>query len=105
MAYRVTLVDLAEAELSEYVETLRKESESAAVRWFEAFIKLQDEIAEYPAAFSLAPEAFLSRRRWQSANFYSHRVIFRVIEEEGLIEILRVYHGARRPLRRTDVDS
>lgn len=105
MAYRVTLVDLAEADLADYIQVLRAESESVAKRWLKAFIKLQDEIAENPFVFSLAPEVFLLRRQWRSANFFSHRVIFRVSDEENLVEILRVYHGARRPLRRTDVDS
>ena len=31
-------------------------------------------------------------------HYHSHRAIFRIHENDRLTEVLRVYHGSRRPL-------
>jgi mRNA-degrading endonuclease RelE of RelBE toxin-antitoxin system len=35
--------------------------------------------------------------------YHSHRVIYAVYEEEEVVMIHRVYHGARKPLKAGDV--
>lgn len=105
MTYEIVLSRSAKAELHEFLASLALESIEAPKKWVDEFDLVLEHISDNPYGFSLIPEFFAIRKRWRSANVYSHRLIFSVNDEQRIVTILRIYHGARRPLRRSDVDS
>lgn len=61
-------------------------------------------LQEMPGRFPVIPEAEELGLPYRSALHHSHRVIFRVDAEKNTVYVVRVYHGARRPLTPEDVD-
>ena len=40
---------------------------------------------------------------YRSAQHYSHRLIYRIDEEASIVYVVRLYHGARKPLEPEDI--
>ena len=56
-----------------------------------------------PKRFPVIAEAEEIGFPYRSFMYHSHRVIYAVHEEEEIVIIHRVYHGARRPLKAEDI--
>ena len=103
MAYKVILSDPAVVEVEEVVEFICADSREKARLWLSDFWWSVDTLKELPLRQPLIPEAESMGIPYRSFPLYSHRVIYRVDEEQGIVYIVRVYHSARRPLKPDDV--
>ena len=61
-------------------------------------------LAENPKRFAVIPEVGEFSQEIRDMNHYSHRIVYWVRDAEQTVEILRVYHGSRRPLTPKDID-
>ena len=94
----------AHADLDEYADRIREESAKAARSWLTGAWKKIFPLSENPRRFAIIDEAEVIGAEVRDVVHFSHRIIYRVKESERVVEILRVYHGARRPLASEDFE-
>ncbi|AIE85974.1 type II toxin-antitoxin system RelE/ParE family toxin [Fimbriimonas ginsengisoli] len=98
MAYRVEATFQAARDIEEAIAYIGEDSVSAARKWHSELQELIQSLEEMPARFPIIAEADILKRPYRSAHHYSHRVIFRIDEGEKKVYVVRLYHGARKPL-------
>ena len=104
MAFRVEITDPARDDIDEAVAFLAHHSQQAARKWKIELQALILSLQEMPGRFAVIPEATELGMPYRSAPHHSHRVIFRIEESNNTVYVVRVYHGARRPLSPEDID-
>ena len=103
MAYRVVVMPSARADLDEYTAYIAEDSPGRAVEWLSQAWELIFSLKENPKRFAVIPEAHELGGELRDVRHFSHRIVYWVREEQGVVEIIRVYHGARRELRPDDL--
>jgi toxin ParE1/3/4 len=105
--YKVIVQDAAIRDAREYAAFIRKKSKDAeaARRWLDALEALIQALAEMPNRYKVIEEQEDFQIRLQQVIHFSHRVIYHVDERTQTVHVLRIYHGARRPLISDDVDE
>ena len=105
MAYKVLLSTPAERDIGEAVKFIAANSPEAASRWLgglqQAILSLED----IPARHALVPEAASLGMPYRSLPYFSHRVVYRVDEASGQVFVVRVYHGAKKPMEEEDTQA
>ena len=104
MAFDVEITDPARDDIDDAVTFIAQNSRAAARKWKTALQALILSLQEMPGRFAVIAEARELGLPYRSAPHHSHRVIFRIDEEKNTVFVVRVYHGARRPLSREDMD-
>lgn len=99
MAYKVVVMPRAEADLEEAHAFIALDSVPRAEKWLSEALDLILSLRDQPGRFSMVPEYEKLGRHIHDALHYSHRVVFRIREEEKRVEVLRVWHCARGTLR------
>ncbi len=104
MAYRVTLSPQARSDAREAAAFIRDQAgPDQARRWKNGLLDAIASLSEMPLRCAVAPESQELGAQMRQLVYYSHRVLFRVIEAPPRVEVLRVYHSARAPLRLEDL--
>ncbi len=103
MAYKILITPSAESDLEEYASWIFQDSPMNARKWLAEAWELIFSLSEMPERFPVAPESPISGSEIRSVPHYSHRVIYRIQAEEETVEILRIWHGARRPVDSSDI--
>ena len=104
MAFDVEITDPARDDIDEAVTFIAQKSPAAARKWKTDLQALILSLQDMPGRFALVAEAGELGRPYRGAPHHSHRVIFRIDEEKNTVYVVRVYHGARRPLSPDDID-
>ena len=104
MAFDVEITDPARDDIDDAVAFIARNSQAAARKWKTALQTLILSLQEMPGRFAIIAEAGELGLPYRSAPHHSHRVIFRIDEEKNTVFVVRVYHGARRPLSHEDID-
>ncbi len=104
MAFDVEITDPARDGIDDAVTFIARNSQAAARKWKTARQALILSLGEMPGRFTVIAEAGELGLPYRSAPHHSHRVIFRIDEEKNTVYVVRVYHGARRPLSHEDID-
>jgi plasmid stabilization system protein ParE len=103
MAYRVRITAVAVEDIEEslafYTE---KGSLTVAAKWLDDLDAVMDKAADNPLGCPLAPENEDLDFECRQTHCHSHRVLFMVELSTETLHILRVYHGARRPVSPSD---
>jgi plasmid stabilization system protein ParE len=99
LRYSVEITDAALADAEEYVLFIRRQSndELAAVSWWNGLLEAVDSLESLPSRCPRIPEAEHFAGKLHHLIYASHRIIFEV--EPGRVTVLRIYHGARKPLK------
>ncbi len=103
MAFRVILTDPAFVDVEEAANFIWAESPVNARRWLADFWWAVDSLKEFPFRHALIPEADAIGIPYRSLPVHSHRLVYRVDEERSVVYVVRVYHGARKPLKLEDI--
>ena len=98
MAYRVEVTETAESDIDEAITFIAKDSHSATARWHAELWQLILSLKEMPSRFPILQDSDELGHQYRSVVHYSHRVIFRIEDSNNTVYVVRVYHGARRPL-------
>lgn len=85
-------------DLEESRAYIAEESERAANRWLEGAWEKIFSLQDDPEKYALIKESEILGRDLRSLHYYSHRIIYWLREREKVVEVIRVYHSARRPL-------
>lgn len=100
MKYEVEISNTAWSEVEEAFEWLAARAPAAALRWKTGLLEAIQKLETRPLSCSLAPEAVYFNRSIRQLLYgkrqHKYRVLFTV--NEGLVVVLRVRHGAQRPL-------
>ena len=85
MMYRITYAPQAEEDLRKL-----KRNEPTA---FRKVVKLLDELAEHPKTGLVHPEPLKGKPegRWSRQITKKHRLVYRIFEQEVLVEVLTAY--------------
>ncbi len=82
---------LAVERLEEEVRFIAQDKPEAARRWAEQLLEHLDRVAEFPRSGRMVPE--LGREDIREIVHGSHRIIFRIVDDE--VRILTIRHVAR----------
>jgi toxin ParE1/3/4 len=103
MAYRVIVMPSAQADLQEHTDYIALDSDRYAREWLNKAWDVISSLAENPKRFAVIAESEEIGVELRDALHYSHRIVYWVKDEEQVVEVLRVYHGARKPLTQKDI--
>lgn len=105
MGYRVQVSEPAIQDAQEYAAFIRDEKQApeAARKWLDGLQYELSALREDPAKFDVIAEAEELGFPYRSFGYFSHRVIFGIYENEKLVIVHRIYHGARQSLAPEDI--
>jgi len=105
MDFNVVITDRAQDDIDENTLFIATDSPNMAAKWKNELESLILALSSMPTRFPSLPESSKLEQTYRSAAHYSHRVVFRIDETTNTVFIVRVYHGARKPLAQADVDQ
>ena len=104
LVYRVRILGIAREDARAYTSQIISDGRpDAAEKWLIGLVEATKKLSEHPNRFALIPEARLLGTAFRSFTYHSHRVIYWVDEAAKEVIVFRVYHGARKRLRNSDV--
>ena len=74
-----------------------------AQKWFNDLFIALESIREFPERHAVISESDQLKKNLRSFHHHSHRVIYEVQAKVNVVYIVRVYHGARKPLTQMDI--
>ena len=104
MKYRVVIVPMAKYDLREHGDLIAKDSRLHALKWLQEANRLIFSLQEMPHRFAAIAESDEIGADLRDVVHYSHRIIYRINEREQMVEVLRVWHQARRGLQPSDLN-
>ncbi len=78
-------------------------SPDQARKWKNGLLEVLDSLTRMPARYAVAPESEELGAQIRHLPYFSHRILFRVQEASRTVQVLRIYHAARTPLRLDDL--
>ena len=104
MAYAVRIATRAERDLTMLFRDIHALESAAAARWYAGIKRAILSLAEQPNRCPITPENKKLRHLLYGRKPHVYRVIYRVDGRRKLVDVLHIRHGARRRLRRTEVN-
>ena len=104
MAFKLRIVSRAKHDIDDAVAFIAIDSRTAAHRWKAGLQTLISSLRDMPSRFPPVSESTELEVPCRSARYHSHRVIFWIDTEHNTVYVVRVYHGARRPLTNDDIN-
>ena len=104
MAFRVEITDPAIDDIDEAITFIAKGSRSAAAKSKASLEAVILSLRDMPSRYPVIPEADELEYPYRSAIHYSHRIIYRIDDEQSVVYVVRVYQGARHPLAKDEID-
>jgi len=98
MAYSVKASPTAESDISSAYSYLAERAPEAATRWLRLMRTVAASLKEMPGRCPIAPETTGMGVEFRHLLFGRYRIIFKILEEEKIVYIVTVRHGARRKL-------
>jgi plasmid stabilization system protein ParE len=105
MAYLVRIAARAERDFASLFEEIRAESSETARRWFLGLKRAVLSLERMPNLCSATPRSALLRHLLYGRHRQVYRAIFRVLEEEKVVEVLHIRHGSRQAFVPSDLDD
>jgi toxin ParE1/3/4 len=96
VSYRILFQPPAARELDEVFGWIARRSPGRATAWQVGAIERILTLTELPRCCPLAPEARDTELEIRQLMYGDYRILFTI--EEDVVNILRIRHGARRPL-------
>ncbi len=93
MGFKIDFTKPAIVDLGELVEFISRDNPSAAEQTGYAIIEKAEKLNNFPFLGRVVPEFKIETIR--EIIYRPYRIVYRVREEQKMIEILRVWHAAR----------
>jgi len=103
MAFKIALAEAAFRDIDEATAFIAHDSPDQARAWLAGIFPIIDSLQSLPKRYAVIPEAAALARELRSVHYHSHRIVYEVDESAQTVYIVRVYHGARRPLSSGDL--
>ena len=107
MSFIVEISDTADAEIDKAYFRLSARNLNFASRWLDGVYRKIATLNEFPSSHPYAPESHVLRRDTRRMIYRNgqtvYRILFTLIDavgdgEDDTVRVLRVLHGAQRPL-------
>ena len=95
MAYPVRIMPRAERDFVALYDALDVEHSDAAVRWFNGLQRAVFTLEVNPHRCPMTPENKNLRQLLYGRKPHVYRIIYRIVERPGEVQILHIRHGAR----------
>ena len=105
MAYKITVMPSAVADLDAHTRLIDKDSKAQARKWLREAWDQIFSLVTMPERFPVIHETTEIGSDVREVLHHSHRIIYRVKKSKRTVEILRVWHSPRRPLRAPDLPA
>ena len=102
MAYLIDITPRAERDLTQLFQDINAANSEAALNWYGGLKAAILSLREHPNRCPVTPENKKLRHLLYGQKPHIYRVIYRVFQKQGRVEILHIRHGARRPLRSSE---
>jgi toxin ParE1/3/4 len=96
MNYGLRILPAADADVDETAEYIARDSLDAALRFYDAVDETYRQISEHPKRwprYELRHRRLRDLRKRAVVGFENHLVFYRI--DAGMVEVIRVLHGAR----------
>lgn len=103
MGYRVRLTRRALGDLSGIYGSVGAQTSDAAFRWYCGLKDVIYTLRGNPNRCPVTPEARELRHLLYGNKPHVYRVIYRVLENQSLVEVLHIRHGARQAFKPDDL--
>ena len=103
MGYRVSLTTRAQRDLAKLYDAIHAEDSEAALRWYRGLKNATLTLEKSPDRCPPTPESKKLRHLLYGRKPHVYRVIYQVFERDKRVEVLHIRHGARRPIRRSEM--
>ncbi|HLO97384.1 MAG TPA: type II toxin-antitoxin system RelE/ParE family toxin [Fimbriimonas sp.] len=98
MTFKVIIMPAAMMDLDEYTEFISRDSKTHGKAWLAHMLDQMHSLYDMPERYPAVEEAFASGRNMRVINTSTHRIFFSVHHDARVVEVLRVWHTARRSL-------
>ena len=105
MAYLVNVTPRAERDLVVIFDAINAEHSDAALKWYRGLKEAILSLEERPHRCSKIPENAKLRHLLYGRKPYIYRVIFRVNDKDGQVDVLHIRHGAPQRFKRSAVND
>lgn len=105
MKYRVEMLNLATQdahEFSHYIAEMESDAEPA-LKWLDGLEAAVMRLESFPKRHKIVSELATLDGEYRGFVYGSHRVIYRVDDNESMVYVLRIWHGARQDLLESDL--
>ena len=103
MAYLVNFTARANRDLAILFDAIHASDSDTALKWYRGLRKAILRLETAPNRCPYTPEYPKFRHLLYGRKPHVYRVIYQVLESEQQVHILHIRHGARRPIRRSDL--
>jgi toxin ParE1/3/4 len=103
MAYVVNITTRAERDLDHVYGQIAAEHSDAALKWYRGLKEAILSLEEHPNRCPVTRRKDQLRHLLYGHKPHVHRVIYRVVEKQKLVEVLHIRHAARRNFKASDV--
>jgi len=102
LAFNIEITKAALVDAEDYVCFIRDDrgDSTAAEQWWNGMVDHIFSLEMLPRRCSIIPEQKYFEQEMRHLIYASHRIIFCI--DESTVTILRIYHGARKPLKAID---
>ncbi len=91
MTYKVRVTPKAIADLESYTDFIAKDSKDRAKKWLTEAWDLINSLSSMPRRFPVIPESDLLGEELRHIIHYSHHIIYRILENEMTVDVVRVW--------------
>lgn len=103
-SFKITVSSRARTDILEAASHIQQtRSSQASSQWKTALINAIRSLKEMPNRCPRASESDDTGLEIRALLHHLHRILFRVIEDKKMVEIMRVYHERRKPLIVEDI--
>jgi plasmid stabilization system protein ParE len=103
MPYLVSIAARAERDLLILYEEINAGESATARKWYQGLKNAILSLQQQPNRCPSTAENRKLRHLLYGHDPHVYRIIYRVVEKAGRVEVLHIRHGARRGFRRSDV--
>ena len=102
MEFRVEITQAALTDAEDYVHFVRdnRQNPIVAEQWWNGLVDEILSLETLPRRCPIIPEQKYFDQEMRHLIYASHRIVFRI--DESTLTVLRIYHGARKPLKAID---
>jgi plasmid stabilization system protein ParE len=103
--YRTRLAPRAPKDVEEIYSLIACDSPLAAERWYEELTRAIASLSTFPFRCPIVRVGSLEDRELHHLVFGNYRILFTIDEGRRSVDVLRVWHGARHSITRSELDQ
>lgn len=103
MEFEVRVSELAFDDIAESFEFIAQESVTDAQTWYEGLQSAIEKLRYFPTRYPLIRESETLGIELRAHRYFNHRIVIAIDEKTRLVNVVRIWHGARQDLSEEDL--